>query len=250
MNNFSIQSTYTHTQYDINIFVPEIEVPEDGFPVIYILDGRSYYYIVRDVVRLQLLNSAKTGIKPAIVVGICHRKEEMRQKRFIDFTAPAQELTVPKHAKGRLPEEYGGAVEFLNFIEKELKPIIEEKLPINKHKQTLFGHSLGGYFALWCLFTQRDTFRNYIAISPSIWWNGKELVAMCKTFLEEKRDTYQPAFIAVGEQEGFMVEDAVEVAGLLEAQSYPVESYIAPDENHASVVPTVTSRALRFALTR
>ncbi|WP_456278876.1 alpha/beta hydrolase [Bacillus sp. AK128] len=249
MDYFSFQSNFTNTEYDINVYVPEVEAPENGFPIIYVLDGSSYYYFVRDTVRLQHGNSIKTGVKPAIVVGIGHRKEEMRRKRFIDFTAQAEQLVVAEHAKGKIPEEYGGAELFLSFIEKELKPLIEQQFTINLKEQSLLGHSLGGYFTLWCQFNHSSLFQNYLAISPSVWWNGKELVAMCKEFIVKEKHPNVLTFIAVGEQEGFMVENAREVVEILQTQNRKVECYVAPAENHASVVPTVMSRALRFALT-
>ncbi|WAA09181.1 alpha/beta hydrolase-fold protein [Fervidibacillus albus] len=246
----SIHSKYTNADYDINVFMPDSEVPIDGFPVIYVLDGLSYYSFARDTIRLQYINSKKTGIIPAIIVGIGHKKNEMRQRRFIDFTGPAEQLIVPHHAKGKIPEEYGGAEQFLSFIENELKPLVEQKYSINKREQSLFGHSLGGYFALWCQFTHPSLFQNYIAISPSVWWNEKELLNMCTTYCMEKKHSNRHTFIGVGEKEGFMVDDAQEIVKILLSHQHSTEYYVAPEENHASVVPTVISRAFRFVLTK
>jgi len=53
--------------------------------------------------------------------------------------------------------------------------------------------------------------------------------------------------LTVGEHERFMVDDAAALSLVLNNHHYPCELYIAPDENHASVVPTVISRAFRFA---
>lgn len=245
MNEFSLTSTFTDTTYDIKVYIPQQQVPTDGFPIYYVLDGLSYFGFVREGIRLQQLNATKTGVNSAIVVGICHKEEEMRPKRFIDFTAPAKTLIVPDHAKGKLPNGYGGAEKFYQFIDQELMPIIESQYPVNRNHQTLFGHSLGGYFALWCLFTHREKFLNYIAISPSIWWNGQELLNMAKNFITNERKNR--IFIAVGEREGFMVNDATTMASLLADCGLTTENYVAPDENHASVVPTVLSRALRFS---
>ena len=125
--------------------------------------------------------------------------------------------------------------------------MIEAEYPVNPEQRTLFGHSLGGYFALWTLFTQGETFKHIIAISPSIWWNEEELMDMGTRFIANggaKRDAH--IFMAVGELEGFMVEDAKKLSATLKIAGLQVEYYVAPEENHASVVPTVVSRALRF----
>lgn len=247
MNDFSVNSRFTNTTYNVKVYIPEEPAPEEGFPIYYVLDGLYYFGLVKDAVRLQQMNRGKTGIIPAIVVGICHQQEEMRERRFIDYTAPAEELVMPKHAKGKIPSIYGGAEQFFCFIEQELVPLIEGKYPVNTKQRTLFGHSLGGYFALWCLFNQPEKFEHIIAISPSIWWNGEELMDMGARFIAHGGSIKNAGiFMAVGEQEGFMVEDAKKMEAMLKIANLKVECYIAPEENHASVVPTVVSRALRF----
>ena len=247
MSHFRITSEYTKIAYDIEVYIPETEPPCDGFPIYYVLDGLYYFSFVRDVIRIQQLNGSKTKVAPAIVIGICHKQEEMREQRFIDFTAPSEKLIVPEHAKGKLPKGYGGAEQFMKFIELELKPHIEKQYPVDLKAQNLFGHSLGGYFALWCLFTYPTAFHNYIAISPSVWWNDEELLNMGRLFFENGANNRKNhVFIAVGGHEGFMVNGAEKIGALLNDNHLNMEIYIAPDENHASVVPTVVSRAARF----
>lgn len=247
MSHSQLTSKYTNKTYDIEIYIPETELPSEGLPIYYVLDGLYYFSFVRDVVRIQQLNRGKTGVNPAIVIGICHQKEEMREQRFIDFTAPAKHVIMPERAKGKLPIGYGGAERFFKFIELELKPYIEQHYSVNRQAQYLFGHSLGGYFALWCLYTNPRAFKNYIAISPSVWWNSEELLNMAHLLVENGASHGKHhVFIAAGEHEGFMVEDANRIRALLNEHHLSTELYIAPDENHASVVPTVVSRAVRF----
>lgn len=235
MHTFSIDSRYTDYSYDIHVYVPEGQAPEAGFPIIYVLDGSGYFHYVMDSVRLQSRNSPKTSVKEAIVVGICHDESDMRSRRFYDFTAPAAEYKYPERMNARIPELVGGGADFQRFIEEELKPKIEAELAVNRDQQTLLGHSLGGYFVLWNLLNE-GSYQNYIAISPSVWWNDHELMKMPIQY--EGRTL----FIAVGEKEGHMVGGAE----LFAEKMKDAELYVAPEENHASVVPTVMSRALRF----
>ncbi|KUF35201.1 MULTISPECIES: alpha/beta hydrolase [Lysinibacillus] len=239
-----ITSKLTDYTYTINIFVPNEEAPEEGFPVLYVLDGSSYFNLVKEAVRLQSRNAPKTGVQPAIVVGIEHG-DDMRERRFYDFTAPAETYIYPARFKGKGHEKLGGAVDFSRFIEEELKPIIEAHYPVNKTQQALFGHSLGGYFTLWQLFHHQSSFQRYLAISPSIWWNEHELVQCASVFLNEHQDMNETLFISAGELETFMVDDARQMATVLE-KIMEVDFYEALDENHASIVPTVMSRAIRF----
>src|SRR3546814_8321170 len=52
----------------------------------------------------------------------------------------------------------------------ELKPLIAQRYPVDARRQTLFGHSYGGLFTLYTLFTKPQAFQGYVAASPSIWW--------------------------------------------------------------------------------
>ncbi|NOG29666.1 alpha/beta hydrolase [Lysinibacillus fusiformis] len=231
--------------YGINVYIPNEEAPTEGFPVIYVLDGSSYFPLVKEAVRLQSRNAPKTGILPSIVVGIGHG-EDIRERRFYDFTAPAETYIYPARFKGKGHEKLGGAVNFSRFLEEELKPMIEANYPVNKAQQSIFGHSLAGYFTLWQLFHHQTSFQHYLAISPSIWWNEDELVPCASVFLNEHQAMKETLFISAGELETFMVDDARQMATMLE-KIMKVDFYEALNENHASVVPTVMSRAIRFA---
>ncbi|MEK9196759.1 alpha/beta hydrolase [Ureibacillus sp. FSL E2-3493] len=244
MTHFSIDSNYTNYKYDISVYVPSIEVPTEGFPIIYVLDGLSYFPLAKQIIHLQSRNSAKTKIENAIVVGICHREETMHSRRFYDFTAPAEKVHFPAHTKGKLNhiKEVGGAENFSSFITKELKPIIESQFKINKSKQSIYGHSLSGYYVLWSYLTKPNEFQTSIAVSPSIWWNNRELFCYLQNCDVNKLGSL---YMIVGEREGFMVEDAVRFYKELPTSIYQ-QLFIAMDENHASVVPTTMSRAFRF----
>ena len=244
MSNFTIDSKNTNYEYEISVFVPPIEQPEDGFPIIYVLDGRSYFDFAKQTINLQFRNSPKTHVEGAIVVGIGHQEKEERARRFLDYTAPASEYHFPEHTKGKWTEikEMGGAENFSRFIEEELKPEIESRYHINKNKQTLYGHSLSGYFVLWSYLTKNERFQKYLAVSPSLWWNDEELFQYLEDvdFIENCS-----VFIIVGEQEGFMVTDAIRFYDKLPTCETK-QLFIAQEENHASVVPTTMSRAFRF----
>lgn len=237
-----ITSKFTDYRYTINIYVPQDEAPEEGFPVLYVLDGSSYFQLVKEAVRLQSRNAPKTGVLPAIVVGIGH-ESDMQERRFYDFTGQAETYIYPARFKGKGYERHGGAENFSRFLEEELKPEILANLPINKEQQTLFGHSLAGYFVLWQLFHQSSSYQRYIAISPSIWWNEHELLRFASAL--DNQEIQARLFIGVGELETFMVDDAQKIANRLQ-NDMDISFYEGLEENHASIVPTIMSRAIRF----
>lgn len=244
MSSFLIDSKHTNYQYTISVHVPEIEVPEEGFPIIYVLDGLSNFPFAKQVVKLQSKNAPKTGVEDSIIVGICHQQETMSVRRFYDFTSPAEEYKFPEHTKGKLDhiKEVGGANNFSRFLMDELKREIESKYPVNKNKQTIYGHSLSGYYVLWNYLTEPHAFQTHIAVSPSIWWNGKVIFDLLK---ETPSENLGSIFIIIGEKEGYMLDDAKQFFEELKCENK--QFYIAQDENHASVVPTTMSRAFRFS---
>lgn len=130
--------------------------------------------------RLQSRNSPKTFVAPAIVVGIGHHgtEKEVSKQRFYDFTPFADQYSYPDRLKEHAVDlgPHGGAEKLLDFMEQELMPEISRRYTVDSRCQTLFGHSLGGLFVLFALFTRSQLFTNFLACSPSIWWNDHEIL--------------------------------------------------------------------------
>lgn len=251
--SWELKSQFMGYTYDIKVSLPKEEAPDNGFPVYYMLDGNSYFQFGRDVVRLQSRNAPKTFIAPAIVIGIGHEgtDEEVSKRRFYDFTPPAEQYVYPERLKNFDVGTHGGAEMFLSFLEIELMPIVNKKYKVDQHKQALFGHSLSGLFVLWTLFTRADLFQYYLASSPSIWWNDHEILMYADQYCNngQVRTETRKLLITVGSEETFMVDDAKVLFSKMSEYSLPnleVEHYVAPNENHASVVPTIISRAFRM----
>lgn len=249
---WTMESQHMGYTYDVRVSLPTQEPPETGFPVYYVLDGNSYFQFGRDIVKLQSRNTPKTLIAPAIVVGIGHHGSnvEVSKRRFYDFTPPAEHYVYPDRLKGFDVGEHGGAKKLIAFLEQELIPEIEGKYNVNRTKRAIFGHSLSGMFVLWTLFTRSELFQYYLASSPSIWWNDHEIMRIVEACYQQNEGPTEDTklLITVGSQETFMVEDANQLYSFMSTntlEQLSVELYIAPDENHASVVPTIMSRAFR-----
>ncbi|MEC0301693.1 alpha/beta hydrolase [Terribacillus saccharophilus] len=230
--------------YRVQIFIPDHPPQsEEGYPLIYMMDGNYYFGLGADVIRNQSHKVLKTGVDPAIVVGISLDAEEsvIRERRFYDFTPPASVYKFPDKMKWKTTGKHGGAEIFLDWLIDELQPKILENYQVQQNKQCLYGHSLSGLFALYSMFKRPEAFQCYLAISPSIWWNEKHIYS----FLKDAKDS--KLFIAVGEEEGFMVEDSLALYHRLpSAMDEKTAYYVADDENHASVVPATLSRAFRY----
>jgi predicted alpha/beta superfamily hydrolase len=245
-------------EYRIFVFIPNEAPPPAGFPVIYLLDANSVFGTMVEAVRLQGTRSEKTGVVPAVIVGIGYKTETpFSSARYYDFTmsVPVEEL--PVRPDGKAWPELGGAKNFLIFIEDELKPMIESQINIDTRRQTICGHSLGGLFVLQSLFSKPSSFCTYIAGSPSIHWNKRYFLEEEQPFVSrlEQQQNKVRILIAVGELEQNHPSGMNNNArGLYERLSSLPGGYVDSEfkefegEGHVSVLPALISRALRFAL--
>lgn len=223
-----------HTAYTYTIRIREPQENKENQPVYFVLDGSWYYSYIETMVARQCLNSPKTKISDAWIVSIEHG-DDIRDRRFNDFTLAAKAYKYPERFKKTPIRAHGGAEKFHAFLKEELMPILDEyHLPSIKY--ILFGHSLSGLYVVYEAQLADCLFDAGIAFSPSLWWNEHQLFDVKPASKNE-----MPLFIAVGSEEGFMVEDAKRYHHLGEETTL----YIAQDENHASIVPTVMSRAFR-----
>lgn len=248
---WSMQSESTGRVYRISVAEPMGPPPECGYPVLYSLDANASFGTLAEAVRLQ--SRTPRGITPSIIVGIGYDSDSpiVTDERFYDYTVPAAAHELPVRPNGMPWPETGGAEDFLDFIELQLIPRIASRYPVNPEKQSVFGHSLGGFFVLYALFTRPHIFRRYIAASPSVWWKQHVLYKtweVSKPFLQPF-DLQRELSIFVGtEEKPAMVQDARDLYAklrehrhLLHAELHEIEG-----EGHVSVLPSLVSPLLRL----
>ena len=127
------------------------------YPIIILLDGYTYFKTVTGIVHFMSSNRVGNNLIPESIIIIAIENVDRRR----DFT-----LT---KIKTKRPNTGGGG-KFLNFIEKELIPYIDENYRTESYR-TFIGHSLGGLLTLNSYMNKFSVFNTYIAIDPSIWWN-------------------------------------------------------------------------------
>lgn len=111
-------------------------------------------------------------LAPVVVagIGVDYDPFTPRRGRLRDFTLPLENDDTLGGSTS------GGAPAFLQFLGEELLPALEAKYALaGPERRALFGHSLGGLFAVWALSQQdpaRRLFQGYVAASPSLWFDG------------------------------------------------------------------------------
>ncbi|MFJ7640430.1 alpha/beta hydrolase [Peribacillus sp. NPDC097225] len=257
-SQFLMKSSREGRMYQIFTYRPKEAQPAGGFPVIYVLDANSVFGTIVEAMRLQSKRPEKTGIVPAVIVGIGYPIDgAFSTDRYYDFTLPVDYSELPKKPDGGDWPPHGGAANFLNFIEEDLKPEIMSSININRGRQALLGHSLGGLFTLYTLFSNPQAFQTYIAGSPSIHWNKKWFSEEENHFLSRlgRDDRDISLFVGVGEFEknhkSGMNENALELSNRLRTSTkgrLHVKFTEFEEENHVSVLPPLINKGLRFAL--
>lgn len=160
--------------YRIFLSLPAGEEPATGRPVIYLSDANGNFPIVATLARRR---SPSGG--GAVVVGIGYPTEdrkEQSERRSYDLTPKANDEWLKTQPAPRQNAKSGGNDLFLDFIEHEVKPLVESRVKVDKSQQMLFGHSFGGLLVLHALFTRPESFQYYAASSPSIWWNDRSIL--------------------------------------------------------------------------
>ncbi|OCL98621.1 Ferri-bacillibactin esterase BesA [Aliarcobacter thereius] len=198
---FIISSKFHKQDYLIQIYKPKSEIPKDGYEVVYVLDGNATFPYASVMAQIRDNNTRVNNKVPLIVaIGYASKNLFNVEARSFDYTPPyVGELKTPKN-RGSSKFAQGGADKFYSFLQRQLKPIIEESYKINKQKQTLFGHSFGGLFTLYAFLNHNEDFQNFVAASPSIWWND---FAIIKEIKNKRIDFKNPTklFLSVGEVE-------------------------------------------------
>src|SRR5229473_1892795 len=92
----------------------------------------------------------------------------------------------------------GGAAAFLQFLEKEMMPAVEARYKVDAHRRSLFGHSLGGLFAVYVLFHQPELFDSYLITSPALDWDHDVTWKFEQEFAKSHQDLSARVFLTGG----------------------------------------------------
>lgn len=230
-----------------------VEPPAGGFPVLYVLDGNAMFAGFAETRRMQEWQD----VGKSIIVGVGYPTDQAYDnRRLFDFTGNTP--PPPPWDKELASLRRGGDKLFLDFLTGELRTEIGKRYKINPHRQSLFGHSLGGLFAINALYSKPDAFHAIIAASPTLFWHGNEMFVKEQQFAEALKAWKIPKvsrlFVVAGEREETALErwdaeDFVKRIAPLSAYGFRVRSEFYPTEGHMTVPNRAVPESLRFAFT-
>lgn len=229
-------------EYRVMISLPEGDVPyTGGYPVIYLLDGNAYFPAFHAAKR------AQSRLRGSILVAIGYPSDTP-----LDFQRRAFDLSPPQPAERNTPPQ-GGQDLFLAFIETRLMPRVSERFQVDQDQRSLVGHSFGGMFGIYALFTRPALFQHVVAISPSLWWRDRYLLEHERTFVKQAQAgqldlTHSSLTLSVGDRE---LPQTIQDARALQLRLQDLSLYglrsdfiIEAGEDHTSVPFRVAGRVL------
>jgi predicted alpha/beta superfamily hydrolase len=188
--------------YRIFLFVPKQEPPAEGWPLLVMTDGNATFPFAFASVMTQAPYPLGTNLGWGVIAAIGYPTDEPYDalRRAWDLGPPPLK-TYPPYVEGGPPVRIGGTGNLLKFIERQLLPHLAGMVRIDPKRQSLFGHSFGGLFALYALFERPNLFANWIAASPTIFWEGSEIL---NNEARRQRGTGEAIFLhlSAGEYEG------------------------------------------------
>lgn len=168
-DTFTVRSRALAEPRLVNVYLPAAyraaPATADGrrFPVLYMPDGgldEDFPHVVNTVDSLIALGV----VRPVIVVGIPNTQ---RRRDLTGPTRVAKDSTIAPRV--------GGSAAFREFIRDELMPAVRARYRTTDER-AIVGESLAGLFIVETFVLEPAMFDHYVALDPSLWWNGRTLV--------------------------------------------------------------------------
>ncbi len=199
----SVKSAHTGQTHELIIVYPDSywKNPNKKYPVVYFTDG----YWDTPLLAGAYGNLVYDKMAPEfIMVGLSYPDgTDYGSARVRDYTYTSMSM-VPGSGKGD---------QFLDFLEKEVAPLIESKYHGDKDNRTLAGASLGGLFTLGAAMKTPDFFTGYIALSPAVIWDGGAVFKLEDALAKQNRPLNARVFISVGSLESAPFRDSIDQFG-------------------------------------
>jgi predicted alpha/beta superfamily hydrolase len=144
----------------------------------------------------------------------------------------------------------GGAPAFRAFVRDELMPEIDRRYRTDGTTAVL-GESLAGLWIVDTFFETPDLFGAYLALDPSLWWDGQRRVREAPAWLAAHPDVTARLYLTYADEPtiGPHVEALV---GALRARTPPGLVWTdvpRPDLTHATIYRATKRDALRWWIT-
>jgi predicted alpha/beta superfamily hydrolase len=226
-----LHSACVGEEYQIGIWFPfSYASSKQTYPVLYVTDADYTFGLATGLIPTLI---GTQEIPEMIVVGIGYNQmssySEFGELRERDMLPPGFPQAPPD---SRTPQ-------FMAFLKQELFPLIEANYRASPDDRTLYGFSVGGFFALYTMLTQPGLFRRYIAASGT-WPAADSYLLTCEQQYAEQ--SFHPPvnlYLSVGGLEEDQLPGFKAMAEMLQKRDYPglrLHTQIVEGEKHSAGV--------------
>lgn len=224
--SYALPSAVMGQTREINVWLPP-GYAESGqtYPVLYVLDGgqdQDFHHISG----IAQLGTIVGTTRDVIVVGIAS------VDRRNELALPTEDAELI----ARYPTQ-GQSDRFRRFIGEEVQPFIESRLRTSG-ETALMGESLAGLFVVETFLKEPQMFDAYVAVSPSLWWDGGQLARQSGAHLRDHSNDARTLILTLGD-EGEMMQAPMDVlTANLRDHALPGVTWDftpRPAESHASI---------------
>lgn len=169
-SHFCVEAERSGITYEVHVIEPKTvllaDVPDAPAVLLYVVDAPVHGGLVAAIARnLSLWLPDPQNIQPVTVVAIGPRIDTAQE--FADYLASGRRRDlVPKGDPAG--DETSAAEDYLEFIHRQVDPLVRQRTRARQQKAILFGHGLSGLFACNALAMQHPMFDRYIILSPTV----------------------------------------------------------------------------------
>lgn len=177
-----VNSKHLNEEHNFNVYLPigYYDSPQK-YPVLYVLE--SVYHFTKSVNAVHGLGKLSPQIPEMIIVGL------NTSDRWRDLT-PSK----TKDWMGYPIPQSGNGINYLSFIESEIVPLIDSTYRTQPFR-VVYGHSLGGLYALYTLPEKPELFKGFIASSPNLEYDNRIVNNKTKALLQNPLNEQKFIFI-------------------------------------------------------
>lgn len=225
--SYALPSAVLGATREINVWLPP-GYAESGrsYPVLYLLDGGTTWQDFHHISGLAQLGTVNGTTPDIILIGIA--SVDRRNELALPTENPELIARYPTH---------GQSERFRRFIADEVQPFVESRFRTNG-ETALMGESLAGLFVVETFLKEPQMFDAWVAVSPSLWWDGGRLAQQSGAHLRDHSNDARTLILTMG-------NEGAEAQALMETLTANLREHASsgltwtfqprPDETHATI---------------
>lgn len=234
--SYTLHSRTLNEDREINVWIPPgYAESESRHTVLYLIDGgvdQDFPHIAG----LSQLGALSWTYEPLIIVGV------KTGVRLAELTPPASGARY----RQAFPQA-GGSSTFRDFLRNEVIPFIEARYRAGD-RRAVMGESLAGLFVIDTFLAEPSLFDDYVAVSPSLWWDDRNFARTAPERLRAHAPSDRRIYMSIAQEGGTMREGVAMVrAAIAAAPDKATLNFVhRSDETHATTFHPAALDALRW----